>query len=55
VPASIIHAPWQADAADLKRAGVVIGKTYPAPIVDHIAARARALKAYERVKAGARQ
>ena len=41
-----IHAPWTASADVLARAGVVLGKTYPAPIVDHAAARARALAAY---------
>jgi deoxyribodipyrimidine photo-lyase len=50
LPASDIHAPWEAPAAILAAAGVVIGKTYPAPIVDHAAARARALTAFETVK-----
>ena len=49
-----IHEPWAAEAAALERAGVVIGKTYPSPIVDHKAARARALAAFERVKAANR-
>ena len=49
LPASDIHAPWEAPAAILA-AGVVIGKTYPAPIVDHAAARARALAAFETIK-----
>lgn len=46
-----IHKPWQADKAGLERAGVIIGKNYPSPVVDHKAARARALAAYERLKA----
>ena len=41
-----IHAPWRAPAAALFGAGVVLGKTYPKPIVDHDAARARALAAF---------
>lgn len=45
-----IHAPWTVDATVLARAGVVIGKSYPAPIVDHAAGRRRALTSYERVK-----
>jgi deoxyribodipyrimidine photo-lyase len=48
---SDIHAPWTLDKAELKRSGVVIGENYPAPIVDHKAARSRALAAYEHLKA----
>ncbi len=50
LPASAIHKPWEADAATLDRAGVVLGKTYPQPLVQHGAARDRALAAYEGVK-----
>lgn len=45
-----IHAPWTLSKADLDHAGVVLGKTYPAPIVDHALARDKALAAYRRVK-----
>ncbi|MEM7192965.1 MAG: deoxyribodipyrimidine photo-lyase, partial [Pseudomonadota bacterium] len=45
-----IHAPWDAPPAILAAAGVVLGKTYPHPIVDHGAARARALRALEAIK-----
>src|SRR5271166_215272 len=41
-----VHAPWQAPDTALTRAGVLLGKTYPRPIVDHAAARARALAAF---------
>ncbi len=41
-----IHAPWEASSAALARAGIVLGKTYPQPIVDHAFARARALAAF---------
>ena len=41
-----VRAPWQARPEALARAGVVLGKTYPDPIVDHAAARARALAAF---------
>ncbi|WP_414462163.1 cryptochrome/photolyase family protein [Hyphomicrobium sp. DY-1] len=54
LPSADIHKPWAADATTLKRAGVVIGKNYPFPIVDHKEARARALTAYDRVKSGKR-
>jgi deoxyribodipyrimidine photo-lyase len=54
LPPSGIHAPWKADAAELKRAGVVLGDSYPSPIVDHKNARSRALAAYEHLKAAKR-
>jgi deoxyribodipyrimidine photo-lyase len=41
--AEYIHAPWTAPADALAAAGVVLGKTYPRPIVDHKEARARFL------------
>ena len=41
-----IHQPWAAGEDDLAKAGVRLGKTYPAPIVDHAEARARALAAF---------
>ncbi len=44
-----IHAPWQASPEALRRADVDLGTTYPRPIVDHAAARKRALAAYARV------
>ena len=50
LPAKAIHAPWQADEATLEEAGVRLGETYPAPIVDHKGARDRALAAYRQVK-----
>lgn len=53
LPDDVLHAPWEASAATLAAAGVMLGKTYPLPIVDHAAARARALAAYEDVKAAA--
>jgi deoxyribodipyrimidine photo-lyase len=34
----------------LEKAGIQLGETYPKPIVDHAAARDRALKAYNAVK-----
>lgn len=47
-----VHAPWKAPADALARAGVTTGRTYPAPIVDHAVARARALAAYSRLREG---
>ncbi len=45
LPAQFIHAPWTAPPIVLKEAGVELGRAYPRPIVDHAAARARALAA----------
>lgn len=43
VPADYIHAPWEAPPLEL---GILLGKDYPRPIVDHALARERALEAY---------
>ncbi|HEY8128901.1 MAG TPA: FAD-binding domain-containing protein, partial [Hyphomicrobium sp.] len=51
LPVDAIHAPWTADAETLEQAGVVLGKSYPWPIVDHKEARGGALRAYEQLKA----
>ena len=53
VPASALHAPWDAPPLALAEAGVTLGETYPAPIVDHAAQRGRALAMY-RTASGAR-
>ena len=45
-----IHSPWLAPAGALAQAGVEIGRTYPAPIVDHVAARRRALAGLAAIK-----
>jgi deoxyribodipyrimidine photo-lyase len=41
-----IHAPWTMSAEQQARAGVAIGRDYPAPIVDHAQARKVALELY---------
>lgn len=51
LPADVIHAPWQAPRLVLEAAGVRLGETYPLPMVDHAAARDRALAALKRVSA----
>jgi deoxyribodipyrimidine photo-lyase len=43
LPDAAIHAPWTARPVDLASAGVVLGKTYPRPVVEHEAARRRTL------------
>ncbi|WP_186115980.1 cryptochrome/photolyase family protein [Burkholderia gladioli] len=50
LPADAIHEPWRAKPIVLEAAGVVLGQTYPEPIVDHDAARQRALGALELTK-----
>jgi deoxyribodipyrimidine photo-lyase len=55
LPADHIHAPWDAPAMILQSSGVVLGKSYPRPIVDHAMARTRALRSYEAVKAAAKK
>jgi deoxyribodipyrimidine photo-lyase len=45
-----IHAPWDVPPLALKSAGVVLGDTYPEPIVDHQAARKRALKSFDVIR-----
>lgn len=47
VPAERIHAPWEMSAREQAEAGCRIGIDYPGPIVDHAAARARALTVYD--------
>ena len=53
LPDADLFAPFDADAFTLAAAGVVLGKTYPKPIVMHADARAAALAGYEAVKAAA--
>ena len=43
VPDKFIHAPWTMPAAMQQAAGVLIGRDYPAPVVDHGAARTTTL------------
>lgn len=45
LPAPWIHTPSDAPPEVLAKAGVVLGQTYPRPIVEHEVARARALAA----------
>ena len=50
LPATDIHAPWETPEMALAQSGVALGKTYPKPIVDHAAARQRALAAFDTIK-----
>jgi deoxyribodipyrimidine photo-lyase len=51
LPTNLIHQPWSATPLELKSAGVDLGKTYPAPMIDHRVGRERALEAYAKVRA----
>ena len=50
VPQKFIHAPWKMSAAEQAACGVHIGRDYPAPVVDHAAARARTLARFQAVR-----
>jgi deoxyribodipyrimidine photo-lyase len=47
-----IHAPWLATSLEQQMAGCVIGRDYPAPVVDHAAAREATLERFRAVKEG---
>ncbi len=46
VAAKFVHAPWRMDAAEQACSGCVIGRDFPAPVVDHAEARKRTLERY---------
>ena len=46
----LIHKPWEATPMELASANITLGKSYPAPIVDHKAGRERALTAYKKMR-----
>lgn len=48
-----VHRPWDAPREVLTLAGIVLGETYPKPIVEHEVARERALKALSSMRARA--
>jgi deoxyribodipyrimidine photo-lyase len=50
LPDAAIHAPWAARPVDLAAAEVVIGRDYPAPLVQHDEARLRTLARFKRVR-----
>jgi deoxyribodipyrimidine photo-lyase len=50
LPNPLLHSPWEAQPIELAAAGIELGRTYPAPIVDHGAARQRALAAFQRIR-----
>jgi deoxyribodipyrimidine photo-lyase len=51
LPDEWIHQPWAAPPMVLSEAGIRLGTTYPRPIVEHEAARKRALEALATIRA----
>jgi deoxyribodipyrimidine photo-lyase len=47
---TFLHRPWTAPPAVLQSAGIVLGETYPQPIVAHEVGRDRALRAFDALK-----
>lgn len=50
VPDKFIHEPWKMPPDVQRQSGCVIGETYPAPIVDHAAARKKTLALFASVR-----
>ena len=50
LPDAWLHQPWQAPPEILARAGIVLGRDYPEPIVSHAIAREVALEAFATLK-----
>ncbi len=50
LPQKYLNKPWEAPKETLEKAGVILGETYPEPMVDHMAARERALAAFQSLK-----
>ena len=50
VPTSHIHAPWGMSASEQRECGVLLGRDYPLPIVDHAEARKEVLKLYGKAR-----
>jgi deoxyribodipyrimidine photo-lyase len=50
LPNNLIHQPWEATPLELRSAGVELGRTYPAPIIEHKTGRERALAAYAKIR-----
>jgi len=50
LPDEHLHAPFEAPADVLEKAGIELGTDYPRPLVEHRKARQKALEGYEAVK-----
>ena len=49
LPNKHIHEPWAAPENTLEDSGVSLGNSYPYPVVDHLAARNRALEMFRQI------
>ena len=49
VPLKYLAKPWEMDEEPAEEASCIIGKDYPAPIVEHASARHATLERYRRV------
>ena len=52
IPDGRIHEPWRLTAAEQRDLGVVIGRDYPAPVVDHLEAAKAARERLRRFRQG---
>jgi deoxyribodipyrimidine photo-lyase len=50
LPTKVIHTPWELSESKQRELGLRIGKTYPAPIIDHGFARQRTLNVFKQAK-----
>ncbi len=50
MPDKFIHAPWLMPPQEQQACGIVIGRDYPLPVVDHSAQREQALALYKAIK-----
>jgi len=51
LPTEYLHAPWEAPGLERIQAGVVLGRDYPLPMVDHAVARDAALRDFKSLRA----
>ncbi|WP_433645244.1 deoxyribodipyrimidine photo-lyase [Candidatus Profftella armatura] len=45
-----IHSPWKASSYKLEKAGIILGKNYPKPILEHSLSKKNILKCYNFIK-----
>ena len=50
LPEKYLFSPWEAPESILREAGVILGETYPRPLVDLKRSRVRALEAYTSIR-----
>ncbi len=53
VPPARVHEPWTMTPIEQQAAGCLLGRDYPAPIVEHAVVRERTLAAYKQAQASA--